>query len=206
MYWQYILQSDWLGKIQGSATETWLKWVILFLCSKLQPLYNSYFHKCERHREQAVHNNTLLSHVPQSSNTGNRCLYYLYILSKKGFIKMWSAHQKLGLLSAAVTTLDSAAAFHLAFAMSKLASVTSRRNNNIPRNKTWAANAACQRRMVIRTAILLVIVLKAARDFRAIGTWFGLPRPITAAIGTCRENTVHWHLLVLLSTHQRAGC
>ena len=100
---------------------------------------------------------------------------------------MWSTHQKVGLLSAAVATLDGAAAFHPAFVMSKLARVISRRNNNIPRNKTWAANAACQRRMVIMEAILLVIVLKAAQDFTDIGTWFGLPGPITAATGTCRE-------------------
>ena len=97
---------------------------------------------------------------------------------------MQSTHQKVGMLNAAFTIPGGEAAFHLAFALSKLARVTSRRNDNISRKKTWAANAACQRRMVISVAIHLVIVSKAVQHFTAIGTWSGLPGPTTAATGT----------------------
>ena len=98
---------------------------------------------------------------------------------------MQSTHQKVRMLNAAFTIPGGEVAFHLAFALSKLARVTSKRNDTIPRKNTWAANAACQRRMVISAAILLAIVSKAVQHFTAIATWSGLPGPTTTdATGT----------------------
>ena len=88
-----------------------------------------------------------------SSCIERRCHYYLCTFEKrKANESVMHAPTRWGQWLGTSSTHDDKPAIHHAFISSKLAAVTSRRNNN---GKAMATNTVCQRRKVMSAAILL---------------------------------------------------
>ena len=97
-----------------------------------------------------------------SSCIERRCHYYLHTIEKGRLTKVSYTHPQSGNTDCFIisTTPEGEPAFHHAIAM--LAAVTSRWINN---RKARAKNTVCQRRKVMRAAILLATALKTVLLF-----------------------------------------
>ena len=115
--------------------------------------YNSLCGNCHLQIEWTLHTDTLeCTHC--LARRGDVTITYEDLKRK---VKESVMHAPTNWEQLTSSTPDYKPAFHHAFALSKLAVATSRRNNN---RKARATNTACQRIKVMRAAILLFQALK----------------------------------------------
>ena len=191
-HYQYgaILQADGLANIQvtlpsrtGSCDQSYSTFYGFMTVwhTRVHLLSNSPSHNGYAF-EQKVHEGTLAFMCLLTLEEGAH-ITYAHSTRMHGFIKTQYTRK-------ARNRMLYSPAFNHVFVISELASVTSRRNNDILGNMTGATKVACQKRTVISATMLLAMAWKDvlwSADSRRWTDLFGF----TGTTGTCRKKIIH---------------